>query len=1763
MSTRLDRLVLLLDTGSTSIVRQTAAQQIGEVQRAYPSELYGLLARVLVHLRSKSWETRTAAALAIGAIAVEVGAWEPVSSLSSSSSTTTTTTTEPQPQQPPQSDANHLSFASFDIATTVARAKPLVASGGSEFDLDNVADAKDGKDRIEKQKKLVKLRLGIELQVVDVDLVNDNDFTNSASTPQSNQPQGALPKALTDIGSSSSAADEKSMEGLSARERNALKRKQKLEAKKSSGAKDKVTASDLGPAAKKVKTEQPSSSDGTTVTIEHKTKEDQAIALGILPSSDEWPFEGLCEQLCIDLFHHRWEIRHGAALDVSIRILCVLALDRFADFVGDHVVVPVRETCARVLGVLMQLSDRNICFQVLENGLLKLIRGPEFTAAAALPPNDNGGWEMRHAALIGLKYWMAVKRDLVKDVLVPYSGSGLSDTGAFLAILNGLKDHDDDVRSVSSSTLLPIADLLPTLLPPSKVYSQIVTTLWDTLQDLDDLTAATSSIMDLLSSLLTKPEIRAEMHARDATTLSVYVPRLYPFFRHAIVSVRSAVLKTVRSLLDIGGDGAWISNELLRLLFQNFVLEEREAVLTASLEVWTRVVEFLGRVGRGQQVSGCLEGWFSLLMTPVGVPLDLGLFFNYATVVVGKGTGKKKAGGGNSGAASGADAGGLNVAIQDRAMVQQDLHVVNEEDVLRAVPLLKGAWDSMMAGLVAADSGAQIMFNELVPHLGRVRMECQALINAFAEVKATGCPALPPLPFSDPSASDPTNPFGLTFTPKVAERFLAEVVPQLFAVVQQNLQPGRGDPTAYLLDRQSRISHALETYAHETIRQETMTTASASCAIVHLATLPPKLNPIVRSLMGSIKTESSELIQSRSAKGVAGLLDLSSRGGKTGGVLDKVVKNLGVHLCNEAEWGNCFSVPGEVGILMMTISEKEEAVEVKSREGKKGKELNNEALAAVESAAGVIADLGVLNKVKSEVARRGARFAFQETCSLFGATVFDRLPKLWEICSQGILEFGVEAAVTTDLDPAALKCKSDPVFAQTVVDSLVTLATVVQAVDSSLHDRLCTLLRPVCRILRTPLMVVRHAAGLCIAAFAKTCTPQTFKSMVENVVPLLGDSTSVIRRQGAIEAISLVISNLEESRLLPYIVFLIVPVLGRMSDPDESVRFVSTNVFAHLVKLVPLESGVSDPEGMDPELVKLKKEERKFMGQLVGSEKVESFEVPKGIEAELRPYQKDGVSWLAFLNRYGLHGILCDDMGLGKTLQSICMLASDHHIRATKFAETGSPEFAHTPSLVVCPSTLAGHWKQEILQYAGKVLKPLVYVGGPSERKRLRGLIPKFDVIITSYEILRNDVDDFAAYNFNYCILDEGHVIKSAKTKLTKAVKTVKCMNRLILSGTPVQNNVLELWSLFDFLMPGFLGTESQFQAKFGKPILASRDAKSSSREQERGALALEALHKQVLPFLMRRMKEDVLDDLPPKIIQDFYVELNEIQKQLYEDFGKSEGSGVVSKTGETHVFQALQYLQRLCNHPSMVLKPNHPKFEKIMDDLKREGKQILQDCGLNENAPITAAHRVLVFCQRKEMLDFIENGLFKNQMKSVTYLRMDGSTDSSKRHDMVQKFNADPSIDVFLLTTAVGGLGLNLTGADTVIFVEHDWNPMKDLQAMDRAHRIGQKRVVNVYRLITRGTLEEKIMGLQKFKLNIASSIINQDNAGIESMETSQILDLFSLGGDNKSNESVDPNRQLTQKEAVAAMGALWDEKQYESFDDMGDFLKGLGQNE
>jgi TATA-binding protein-associated factor len=304
-------------------------------------------------------------------------------------------------------------------------------------------------------------------------------------------------------------------------------------------------------------------------------------------------------------------------------------------------------------------------------------------------------------------------------------------------------------------------------------------------------------------------------------------------------------------------------------------------------------------------------------------------------------------------------------------------------------------------------------------------------------------------------------------------------------------------------------------------------------------------------------------------------------------------------------------------------------------------------------------------------------------------------------------------------------------------------------------------------------------------------------------------------------------------------------------------------------------------------------------------------------------------------------------MGLGKTLQSICILASKHHERAERFKATGSPDSVHLPSLIICPPTLTGHWIQEIRTYAPN-LTTLLYTGPKADREQLLSSITGCDAVIMSYDIVRNDIDNLGRIAWNYCILDEGHIIKNGKTKLTKAVKQLRAIHRLILSGTPIQNNVLELWSLFDFLMPGFLGSEKAFNDRFGKPIAASRDAKSSSKEQEAGALALEALHKQVLPFLLRRLKEDVLDDLPPKIIQDYYCELSPLQKQLYDAFSGSsakqdvdgEISGNSSGKGQ-HVFQALQYLRKLVNHPILVLKPEIHQHQAIITNVEEGGGNI------------------------------------------------------------------------------------------------------------------------------------------------------------------------------------------------------------------------------
>ncbi|KAI7752503.1 hypothetical protein M8C21_015854 [Ambrosia artemisiifolia] len=840
------------------------------------------------------------------------------------------------------------------------------------------------------------------------------------------------------------------------------------------------------------------------------------------------------------------------------------------------------------------------------------------------------------------------------------------------------------------------------------------------------------------------------------------------------------------------------------------------------------------------------------------------------------------------------------------------------------------------------------------------------------------------------------------------------------------------------------------------------------------------------------------------------------------------------------------------------------------------------------------------SKVEGFICRRGSEFALKHLCNKFGSSLFEKLPKLWDCLTEILKPMapGDEGHISQITDSV-----KDP---QVLINNIQVVRSIGSLLDETLRSQLMTLLPCIFNCVRHSHVAVRLAASRCITSMAKSMTVNIMGPIIENVIPMLGDMTSVNARQGAGMLMSLLVQGLGTD-LVPYARLLVVPLLRCMSDCDHSVRRSVTHSFAALVPLLPLARGVSPPAGLSESLSK-STDDAEFLEQLVDNSHIDDYKVPTELKVTLRRYQQEGINWLAFLKRFNLHGILCDDMGLGKTLQASAIVASDIVERQALLTAE------NPPSLIICPSTLVGHWVYEIEKFIdASVITTLQYVGSSQERVTLRSQFHKYNVIVTSYDVIRKDTDHLRQLFWNYCILDEGHIIKNAKSKITGAVKQLKAQHRLILSGTPIQNNVLELWSLFDFLMPGFLGTERQFQATYGKPLVAARDPKCSAKDAEAGILAMEALHKQVMPFLLRRTKDEVLTDLPEKIIQDRYCDLGPVQLKLYEQFSgshvKHEISNMVqsneadsgeegkdaSKTS-THVFQALQFLLKLCSHPLLVLGGKIqdslprllPDIFATTSDISSELhklhhspklvalQEILEECGIgvdgtgSDVSVSVGQHRVLIFAQHKALLDIIEKDLFHVHMKNVTYLRLDGSVEPEKRFDIVKSFNSDPTIDVLLLTTHVGGLGLNLTSADTLVFMEHDWNPMRDLQAMDRAHRLGQRKVVNVHRLIMRGTLEEKVMSLQKFKVSVANAVINAENASLKTMNTDQLLDLFTPAdtkkgaSTSKSSENNDglpkvPGGGKGLKAVLGGLEELWDQSQYTEEYNLSQFLAKL----
>lgn len=1065
--------------------------------------------------------------------------------------------------------------------------------------------------------------------------------------------------------------------------------------------------------------------------------------------------------------------------------------------------------------------------------------------------------------------------------------------------------------------------------------------------------------------------------------------------------------------------------------------------------------------------------------------------------------------------------------------------------------------------LAVLENDQPLWYTDIASILQAARGQCHAMLDAFkshAHVASAKLSNIPPICQGDVEAGP--NAFSLAD----AERIVGDDFDRLMKL----LTPAqRVTGVQFLSDARENARIAVnEAKNIKEIREMRIRAATAS-ALVALKEIPKKPSLVIKNIMDSVKLEENFEIQQRSSVAIASLVDFYNAAGKRGPV-EKILSNLVKFCCVDTSETPEFHPNAQLEQAILSLRKEEDRKD------------HPDALKFEREAK------------EARVMRRGSKRALENLANMYGASLFDSLPNL-----RSLIETPARGGLLGDLPTDVMDPGSQT--GQDIIDGLSTLRALAPTLHAGLHPWMVNLLPVIANALRNKLSVIRYSAAKCFATLCSVLPVEGMTMLVENVLPGISNAIDVHHRQGAVECIYHMMHVMEDN-ILPYVIFLIVPVLGRMSDSNDDVRLLATTAFATLVKLVPLEAGIPDPPGLSDELLKGREKERKFMAQMLDPKKVDAFEIPVTIKAELRSYQQDGVNWLAFLNRYHLHGILCDDMGLGKTLQTICIVASDHHMRAEEYQKTGAPDSRPLPTLIICPPTLSGHWLQEIKQYA-PFLSCVAYVGPPSERNRRRDQLTVADIVITSYDICRNDNDLFTPINWNYCVLDEGHLIKNPKAKSTLAVKKILSNHRLILSGTPIQNNVLELWSLFDFLMPGFLGTEKVFLDRFAKPIAASRNAKSSSKEQEVGALAIEALHKQVLPFLLRRLKEEVLNDLPPKIIQNYYCDLSDLQKRLFDDFLQKEKKvvqsavGSIDKGAKQHIFQAIQYMRKLCNSPSLVVKEGHKQYDAIQRQLAGTSsslrdiahapkltalRDLLLDCGIGvtEDASNPSAnnyvsqHRALIFCQMKEMLDLVQNDVLRKLLPSVQFLRLDGSVEATRRQNIVNQFNTDPSYDCLLLTTSVGGLGLNLTGADTVIFVEHDWNPQKDIQAMDRAHRIGQKKVVNVYRLITRGTVEEKIMTLQKFKIDVASTVVNQQNAGLGTMDTDQILDLFNLGetadgqvemgGTMEGNEEdmvdIEGNvKEKGKKGWLDGIGELSDERQYQEEFNLDSFMQNL----
>ena len=475
------------------------------------------------------------------------------------------------------------------------------------------------------------------------------------------------------------------------------------------------------------------------------------------------------------------------------------------------------------------------------------------------------------------------------------------------------------------------------------------------------------------------------------------------------------------------------------------------------------------------------------------------------------------------------------------------------------------------------------------------------------------------------------------------------------------------------------------------------------------------------------------------------------------------------------------------------------------------------------------------------------------------------------------------------------------------------------------------------------------------------------------------------------------------------------------------------------------------------------------------------YAVPASLENVMRSYQKDGYRWMRILFEHGFGGILADDMGLGKTVQALSLLKG--------FKDEGKN--MHT--LIISPTSLIYNWKAEARKFTPE-LNAVTISGAAQERAEIIKENENYDILITSYDLLKRDIALYEGIQFDIEIIDEAQFIKNHNTAQAKAVRAVSSKHRLALTGTPIENRLSELWSIFEYLMPGFLFSEMKFKELLSNPIEKDGDKEAYDR-----------LRKLTGPFILRRLKTDVLKDLPEKIEETRVASLEGEQLRLYTaEVAKAQGmlkKGDEYSEKKIEILAELTRIREICCDPSLVFK-----------DYKGESAKRTALMDLIESA-IDGGHRILLFSQFTSMLELLESDL---KEKEIEYYKITGDTPKAKRLELVDAFNSGAT-PLFLISLKAGGTGLNLTGADIVIHYDPWWNTAAQDQATDRAHRIGQTKRVTVYRMIAQDTIEEKIVKLQETKKNLADGIVSGDNVSLSSLSKEDLLELLSISDIDK----------------------------------------------